>query len=95
MNIPDDETLTTVPLRVRFTSFMRAFELFHSFPPDDLDYLDVWCTKRDGDSKVMILQMADPSRLQDFLDLCTANPDIVEVTRITEDEFWRAPSNSI
>jgi hypothetical protein len=83
-----------VALRIRFSSATRAYELFHSFPPD-LDYLEGCSAKRDGDCKVMRLYLSSPERLQDFLDLCAAHPDIVNVTQITEEEFWRAPSNAI
>ncbi len=95
MNNISGSSETVIPLRIRFTSVMRAYETFHTFPPQDLDCLDGWSRKRDGDSQVILLRMCDPSRLQDFLDLCTANPDIREVTRITEDEFHKAPSNAI
>jgi hypothetical protein len=90
----NDESRSIIPLRIRFTSFMRAYETFHAFPPD-LDYIEGWSRKRDGDSQVILLRLSDPSRLQDFLELCTANPDIVEVKSITEAEFHHAPSNAI
>jgi hypothetical protein len=85
----------TVPLRIRFTSFMRAYETFHSFPPDDMHYLSGWSRKRDADSQVILLSLFDPARLEDFLTLCKANPDVCEVSFITEEEFWLAPSNAV
>ena len=99
MNNPTPERpedgCSTIPLRIRFTSFMRAYETFRSFPPDDLDYITGWSRKRDADSQVILLSLSDPSRLEDFLTLCKNNPDIREVSLITEDEFWRAPSNAV
>jgi hypothetical protein len=83
------------PLRIQFTSFTRAYETFYSFPPSDLDYIDGWSRKRDADSQVVLLRLSAPSRLQDFLDLCAANPDILAVRFITADEFHAAPSNAI
>ena len=77
--------MTIIPLRIRFTSFERAFETFHSFPPD-LDHLDGWSRKRDGDSQVILLRMTDDSHFQEFINLCATNPDIQEVIRITEEE---------
>jgi hypothetical protein len=83
------------PLRIRFRSPDRAYDLFHSFPPDDLDWIEGHSRKRDGDSQVMLLNLSSEARLQDFRRLCAEHPDIVEVVSITEDEFWRAPSNAI
>jgi hypothetical protein len=91
---PQDDR-TVFPLRIRFTSFLRAYETFHSFPPDDLEYITGWSRKRDADSQVILLGLSDPSRLQEFLDLCAANPDTLSVGDITEEEFHAAPSNAI
>lgn len=84
-----------VPLRIRFTSLMKAYETFHSFPPDDMDYLSGWSRKRDADSQVILLGLSATSRLEDFLALCSSNPDVREVTFITEQEFWHAPSHAV
>ncbi len=83
------------PLRVRFKSADLAYELFYSFPPQDLDWIEGWSRKRDGDSQVILLRVSSEERLQDFLALCKKNRDITAVVQITEDEFWRAPSNAI
>ncbi len=83
------------PLRVRFRSVDRAYELFGWFPPDDVDWIEGHSRKRDGDSQVMLLHVASEARLQDFLALCRDHPDIVEVVPITEQEFWAAPSNAV
>jgi hypothetical protein len=40
------------------------------------------------------LRLADEKHLPDFLALCRQSPYVVEVTPITEAEFWRAPSNA-
>ena len=83
------------PLRVRFSSADRAYELFSSFPPQDLDWIEGHSRKRDGDSQVVLLHLSSEERLQDFFELCERHPEITEVVPITEDEFWRAPSNAI
>jgi hypothetical protein len=44
---------------------------------------------------VLLLHLSSEARLQDFRALCSQHPDIVEVVNITEDEFWRTPSNAI
>ena len=83
------------PLRVRFRNSDRAYDLLYSFPPDDVDWIEGHSRKRNGDSQVMLLHLSSEDRLQDFRALCGKHPDIVEVVSITEEEFWRAPSNSI
>jgi hypothetical protein len=83
------------PLRVRFRNADRAYALFGSFPPDDLDWIEGHSRKRDGDSQVMLLHVSSEARLQDFLELCRSHPDIVEVVPITEEEFCAAPSNAV
>ena len=87
--------MTIISLRIRFASVMRAYETFHSVPPDDMDYIDGWSRKRDGDSQVILLHVTDESRIQEFIDLCATNADVLEVTRITKEGFHRAPSNAI
>ena len=83
------------PLRVRFSSADRAYDLFSSFPPQDVDWIEGHSRKRHGDSQVMLLHLSSEPRLQDFYALCRQHPDIVEVAPITEEEFRRAPSNAI
>jgi len=86
--------MTIISLRIRFASVMRAYETFHSFPPDDMDYIDGWSRKRDGDSQV-ILHLTDESRIQEFIDLCATNADVLEVTRITKEGISRVMSQLV
>jgi hypothetical protein len=83
------------PLRVRFSSANRAYELFSSFPPQDVDWIEGHSRKRHGDSQVMLLHLSSECGLQDFFKLCNQHPDIVEVLPITQEEFESAPSNAI
>ncbi len=82
-------------LRLRFADVIHAYERFHRFPPDDLDYVQRMSRKRDSDSQVMLLEVPTDAHLQQFLALCREEDSIVEVLTITEEEFWSAPSNSI
>jgi hypothetical protein len=82
------------PLRIRFVDADRAYERFHHFPPY-LDYVERMSRKRDGDSQVMLLEVPTRAHLQEFLALCRQEGSIAEVLPITEEEFWRAPSNAI
>jgi len=83
------------PLRIRFVDADHAYERFHSFPPDDVDYIEGWSRKRDGDSQMILLHLTSEARMQDFLALCRQDSSIMEVVPITEDEFQRAKSNAI
>ena len=83
------------PLRIRFVDADHAYERFHSFPPDDVDYIEGWSRKRDGDSQMILLHLASEAHMQDFLALCRQEGSIVEVVPITEDDFRRAKSNAI
>jgi hypothetical protein len=83
------------PLRIRFVNAEHAYERFHSFPPDDVDYIEGWSRKRDGDSQMILLHLASEAYMKEFLALCRQEGSIVEVTPITEDEFRRAKSNPI
>jgi hypothetical protein len=85
--------MATVPLRIRFASERVACEVFDSFPPEDLDYVEGWSRKRDGDCQVLLLHLADERFLEPFLALCRRTADVVEVMPIAEAEFWNAPSN--
>ena len=87
--------MPTFPLRIRFVDEDHAYERFHSFPPDDIDYIEGWSRKRDGDSQMILLDIASDKHMQDFLDLCRQDAHIVEVVPITEEEFQRAKSNAI
>jgi hypothetical protein len=87
--------MQTYPLRVRFIDADHAYEYFHSFPPDDIDYLNDYSRKRAGDSQMILLRLEDGSQLESFLHLCKEHPAIVEVISISEEEFWKAPSNAI
>ena len=62
----------------------HAYERFHSFPPDDVDYIEGWSRKRDGDSQMILLHLATEAHMQDFLALCRQEGSIVDVTPITE-----------
>ena len=81
-------------LRVRFSRADRAYELFSSFPPQDVDWIESHSRKRHGDSQVMLLHLSSEAWLQHFFTLCKRHPDIVEVVPITEQEFQSA-SNAI
>lgn len=83
------------PLRVRFSSSDRAYRLFSSFPPQDVEWIEGYSRKRHGDSQVMLLHLSSEARLKDFYTLCKEHPDIVEVLPITEEDFRRAPSNAV
>jgi hypothetical protein len=83
------------PLKVRFNGAAGAYELFSSFPPKDVDWMEGHSRKRRGDSQVMLLHLSSAARLQDFYALCEQHPDIVEVLSIPEEEFRLAPSNPI
>ncbi len=83
------------PLQIRFTDGQHAYDLFGSFPPQDVDYIEGWERKRVGDSQVILLHLESAVNLDDFLSLCRRHPNVVEVIAITEDEFRRAPSNAI
>jgi hypothetical protein len=82
-------------LRIRFVDANHAYERFHSFPPGDLDYIEGWSRKRDGDSQLILLKLAGDAPIQDFLALCRQESSIVEVVPLSEDEFQRAKSNAI
>src|SRR5947208_12243791 len=45
------------PLRIRFVDADHAYERFHSFPPADVDYIEGWSRKRDGDSQMILLHL--------------------------------------
>ena len=83
------------PLRIRFVDAEHAYERFHHFPPHDLEYVERMSRKRDGDSQVMLLEVPTDANLQQFLALCREEDGVVDVFPITEEEFWRAPSNAI
>jgi len=83
------------PLRIRFVDADHAYERFHSFPPEGVDYIEGWSRKRDGDSQMILLHLASEAHMQDFLALCRQESSIVEVVPITEDEFQRAKSSAI
>ncbi len=83
------------PLRIRFVDAGHAYGRFHSFPSGDVDYIEGWSRKRDGDSQMILLHLASEAHMQDFLALCQQESSIVEVVPITEDEFQRAKSNPI
>jgi hypothetical protein len=82
-------------LRIRFVDEDYAYQRFKPFPPDDLDYIEGWSRKRNGNSQLILLHLASEKHMEDFLDLCRKEKDIVEVVPITEDEFRRAKSNAI
>jgi hypothetical protein len=86
--------MPTFPLRIRFVDEDHAYKRFHSFPPD-VDYIEGWSRKRDGDSQMILLSVASEAHLQDFLALCRQENSIVEVIPITEEEFHKAKSNAI
>lgn len=86
--------MPTFPLRIRFTDAQCAYERFHQFPPET-EFIEGMSRKRAGDCQVMLLKVPRETCLQDFLALCRAESSIIEVLHITEDEFWRAPSNAI
>jgi hypothetical protein len=92
---PHGHAMPMFPLGIQFVDADHACERFHSFPPDDLDYIEGWSRKRDGDSQMILLHLATEAHLQDFLALCRLEGSIVAVTPITEDEFRRAKSNAI
>lgn len=85
----------TYSLRITFRDVVSAFASFHTFMPNDLDYFTRVARKRDGASHVLLVGIPPEHRLSEFLDFCRAHPDVTEVRTITEEEFWRAPSNSI
>ena len=87
--------MTIVPLRIRFIDEQVASDVFETFPPDDLDYVEGWSRKRDGDSQVVLLRLSDERYLQAFIALCRQTSYVVDVTPITETEFWNAPSHAI
>lgn len=87
--------MTTVALRIRFVDEQVACDVFESFPPDDLDYVDAWSRKRDGATQVILLSLRDERDLEVFLGLCRRTADVVEVVPITESEFWKTPSNAV
>lgn len=94
-NVAGFHVMPMFPLRIRFVDADHAYERFHSFPPDDVDYIEGWSRKRDGDSQMILLHLANETQLQDFLELCRRENSIIEVVSITEDEFQRARSNAI
>jgi hypothetical protein len=83
------------PLRIRFVDAEHAYDRFHCFPPDDVDYIEGWSRKRDGDSQMILLHLTSEAHMRDFLALCEQEGSIVEVVPITEAEFRRAKSNAI
>ena len=66
--------MQTYPLRIRFIDADHAYEYFHSFPPDDIDYLNESARKRAGDSQMILLRLEDGSQLESFLRLCKEHP---------------------
>jgi hypothetical protein len=87
--------MPTFPLRIRFLNEDVAYRCFNDIPPDNLDYIQGYSAKRDGDSKVILLTLTTEENLHDFIALCRRESSIREVTPITEEEFWRAKSNAI
>jgi len=87
--------MTTVPLRIRFVDEQVAYDVFETFPPEDLHYVEGWSRKRDGDSQLVLLRLADERHLESFLALCRQTAYVVEVIPITEIEFWSAQSNAV
>jgi hypothetical protein len=83
-----------VALRIRFTNQDAAFYLFSNFPGEDLDYVGGCSRKRDGDSHVMLLTLPSRKHLDNFIEVCRRNPHFVGAEIISEEEFWKAPSNS-
>ncbi len=76
------------PLRIRFVDTDHAYERFHSFPPDDVDYIEGWSRKRDDDSQLILLHLANEAHLQDFLELCRQETSIAI-------RFWKKRPETI
>lgn len=83
------------PLKVRFKSEDLAYTRFHTFPPHDLNIVEGHSRKRFREAHLMLLHLKEEQDLSEFLELCSNDPDIVEVTEITIEEFKRSPSNSV
>jgi hypothetical protein len=88
----EDEFTTAV--RIRFSDEKAAYYQYHIFPPD-LDYVSGCSRKRDGASQVMLLTLRSKKHLDDFIAVCRRNPHFVGIETISEEEFWKAPSNGV
>lgn len=84
-----------VPLRIRFTDDLSAYEAFHAIMPEHDRRISGYSRKRDGASHVVLLALNDPAALPGFIAFCRQHPQVTEVAPITEAEFWAAPSNAI
>ncbi len=84
-----------VPLRIRFTDDLQAYEAFHTIMPEHDESITGHSRKRDGASHVVLLALSDRAALSEFIAVCRQHPHVTEVTPITEAEFWAAPSNAI
>jgi hypothetical protein len=85
----------SVPLRILFSDEDLAYQEFHGFAPLDLEIVSGYSRKRDGASHALLLHLHDPLNLPSFLAACRQSPGVVDVVTISEQEFWKAPSNSI
>ena len=76
-----------VPLRVQCKSEESALQFFHSFPPDDIQCLQGWSTKRNGASQLFILYVTSEEHVDEFTRVCLAQPEVQNVSRISENEY--------
>jgi hypothetical protein len=82
-------------VRIIHIDEQKAYDVFHQFEPLELAGSGGGSRKRDGRTQVIILRGISQERFRQFREACLAHPSVVDVVEITEDEFWRAPSNAI
>jgi hypothetical protein len=85
----------TFTVRIDFRSEYECYSQFHSFPRPDSDYICGWSRKRVGSSQMILLELTTRDDFKKFVQECLLNPSVECVEKISEAEFWEAPSNSV
>ena len=83
------------PICIQFRDEVTAHSRARDFKPYSYDYVEGYSMKRTGATHVLLLSVASESDLALFASACRADPDVVDIRNITEEDFWHAPSNSM
>jgi len=83
------------PIRIQFRNDLGAHSLAQTFEPYSYDYVEGYSTKREGATHFLLLRVANESDFALFASACRFHPAVVDFRAITEEEFWRAPENSV
>ncbi len=82
--------------RITFQNEDAAYYQFHVFPPVPfLPWVTGWARKRDGQTQVILVELADANGRDRFLELLCENPHVSKIEEISEEEFTYAPSHEI